>query len=372
MTEWALFTESSANVGGQELQCMQQMAAFEAAGFQAMLACRPGSRVEQVALARGLRCLPVAFRNSLHPPSVLSLRRWIRAHRPRLAICHSGHDSNVLAIAARLAGGARPFILRSRTYQPGKPAAWSYNHLADATMVPSRYLRDCLLANPAIRQERVRVVYPGIDFAGIDAAAGQPLPAGVEAWLAAGEGPVLVHAAMLRGEKGHPTLLQALHLLRERGVAARYLIAGEGPEEATIRARIVELGLQDRVWLAGVVSPVAPLLARADLVVMPSGYEPLGMSQLEALGLGVPVIASDTGGIPETISHGQTGLLVPPGDAAAWAEAIASALDDYPAMRRMAEQGRREVRARFSPARNLSQVLQLAGLVPAGKDDGYA
>jgi hypothetical protein len=170
-----LFTESSDNVGGQELQLMQQMRQMQSHGLRTILACRPGSRVEQAALQQGLSVLPVRFRNSLHVPSIAILRRWISQHQPRLAICHSGHDSNNLAIAARLVW-RRPFLLRSRTYQPGKPSAWSYNRLVDATMVPSHYLRDALLQNPAIRPERIHVVYPGIDFAGLDAAVDQAVP----------------------------------------------------------------------------------------------------------------------------------------------------------------------------------------------------
>jgi glycosyltransferase involved in cell wall biosynthesis len=78
---------------------------------------------------------------------------------------------------------------------------------------------------------------------------------------------------------------------------------------------------------------VAPLYRRADLLLMPSTYEPLGMSQIEALALHCPVLASNTGGIPETVIHGQTGTLVEAGNAQAWADAIASALDAMPQQR---------------------------------------
>lgn len=139
---------------------MQQMRVLRERGFRPVLACRPQSRVMEVACQRGLEVLPLRFRNSLHLPSILALHGWMRRHRPRLAICHSGHDSNNLAIAARLMGRGRPFLLRSRTYQPGKASAWSYNQLVDATMLPSAYLKRCLLENPAIRADKLHVVYP--------------------------------------------------------------------------------------------------------------------------------------------------------------------------------------------------------------------
>ena len=364
MTDCVLFTESSPNVGGQELQLMQQMRLLQARGLRAVLACRPGTRVEQVARAHGLEVFPVRFRNSIHLPSILRLRRWIQSNRPLAAICHSGHDSNNLALAARLVCH-RPRLLRSRTYQPGKPSAWPYNRLVDATMLPSEYLKNCLLQNPEILAHKLHVVYPGIDFAALDQAADQALPLELQTWLARESGPVLVHAAMLRGEKGHMTMLAALSLLTQSHPGLRYVIAGEGSEQARIKAEIERLGLQQRVLLAGVISPVAALLRHADLVVMPSSYEPLGMSQIEALGLGVPVLASHIGGIPETIQDGVTGMLVAPGDPQAWAESLTLALADMPAMRRMAAAGREDVRQRFAPESNLRQVLALTGIALA-------
>ena len=366
MRDWVLFTESSPNVGGQELQLMQQMRLLQESGFRPVLACRPQTRVMEVACQRGLEVLPLRFRNSAHLPSILALHAWMRRHRPRLAICHSGHDSNNLAIAARLLGRGRPFLLRSRTYQPGKASAWSYNQLVDATMLPSAYLKRCLLENPAIRGDKLHVVYPGIDFAALEQARTAALPLELERWLSAASGPVLLQAAMLRGEKGHRTVLAALALLKDKWPGARYLIAGEGPEQQAIAELTRQLGLQDKVLLAGVVSSVAALMARADLVLMPSSYEPLGMSQIEALGLGVPVIASDTGGIPETMSHGETGILVAPGDSAAWAAAIDQALSQPAMMRAWAQAGRDDVRSRFAPERNLRQILALSGLDAIG------
>lgn len=356
-----LFTESSPNVGGQELQLMQQMQQLAAAGYQPVLACRPGSRVEEVARQKGLSVLPVRFRNSVHLPSIAILRRWLATHRPRLAVCHSGHDSNNLAIAARLVR-QRPFLLRSRTYQPGKASAWSYNTLVDATMLPSHYLRDCLLQNPAIRADKLHVVYPGIDFERITRDAATALSPAVQQWRDAHPGPLLVQAAMLRGEKGHQTILEAMARLQPRWPQLRYIIAGEGPEAERLQAEIQRLGLGDQVLLAGMVQPVAALLARADLVLMPSSYEPLGMSQIEALSLAVPVLASRTGGIPETIHDGVTGLLLPPGDVAAWAAAIEQALSDPAAVQAQALAGQADVHRRFSPRSNTASLLALAGL----------
>jgi len=99
--------------------------------------------------------------------------------------------------------------------------------------------------------------------------------------------------------------------------------------------------------------------------LMPSTYEPLGMSQIEALALQRPVLASCTGGIPETVQDGITGVLVEPGSKTAWAEAIADALANMPQQSSMASAGRADVHKRFSPDSNLQQILALSGLTAA-------
>ena len=118
------------------------------------------------------------------------------------------------------------------------------------------------------------------------------------------------------------------------------------------------LGLLANVCFAGLVRELPPLYVRSELVVMPSFYEPLGMSQIEALGLGVPVVASRVGGIPETVHDRRTGLLAAPDDVEGWIEALSWALEHRAEMRAMAAAGRADVRERFE----LSKVLdELAG-----------
>ena len=109
----------------------------------------------------------------------------------------------------------------------------------------------------------------------------------------------------------------------------------------------------------GELSAVAPALRRAQLLVMPSLLEPLGMVQIEALGLGVPVIVSNVGGIPETVQHQQTGLIVTEATPEAWAEAMDYGLTHPQEMQRLAAAGQAQVRQQFSPQFNTQRLLQL-------------
>jgi glycosyltransferase involved in cell wall biosynthesis len=353
-----LFSESSPNLGGQELQLLQQMQAFKERGIKTHLLCQPNAKIATKAQQLGLTMTAIPFRNSMHFPSIRKVRQFLANLRPDALICHSGHDTNVCALAARLVRN-RPVILRSRTYQPGVPGSFSYNHLTDLTMVPSDALRRQILVNPHIIQEHIHVVYPGVAFEAIEAAATATLPPQLESWLNSHTGPLLVQVAMLRAEKGHLFMLEVINSLRVRYPGIRCVMAGEGEMYSSVESRIRQLDLTEHVYLAGMVNLVAPLVRRAEALVLPSTMEPLGMVQIEALALEVAVVANRIDGIPETIEDGVTGWLVQAGDIFAWQNALTEALDNPQIARQRARAGRLAVMAQFAINKNTDQILAL-------------
>ncbi|MBW0078300.1 glycosyltransferase, partial [Escherichia coli] len=94
-----LFTESSPDIGGQELQALAQMTALRKQGHSVLLACREKSKIATEARKIGHDVTFIPFRNSLHLPSIIRLRQVIREFRPDLVICHSGHDSNIAGLS---------------------------------------------------------------------------------------------------------------------------------------------------------------------------------------------------------------------------------------------------------------------------------
>jgi glycosyltransferase involved in cell wall biosynthesis len=211
------------------------------------------------------------------------------------------------------------------------------------TLVPSREMRERILRNPSIRPERIYILYPGLPFAEIASKARQPLPGIIEKWLVALPGRLLVHAAMPRAEKGHLFVLDVLPRLLPDFPDLRYVIARDGWERGAIQERISALKIEEHVLLAGMVHPDAALLKQAEMVIMPSLIEPLGLAQIEALNLGIPVAASHVGGIPETITHQKTGLLAEPDNSEAWQDAMTWGLNHPEQMQTMAAAGRTDV-----------------------------
>jgi len=148
--------------------------------------------------------------------------------------------------------------------------------------------------------------------------------------------PVLLMVSRLSHEKGHLDLLEALAILKTRGVAVHALIVGEGTERAAIEKSRDRLGLQEFVTLAGHDNDVKPYFAAADLYLMPSHSEGSPNALLEAMAGGIPAIASNVGGIPEMIVDGISGILLPPRNPEALANAIARLVENADEARRLA------------------------------------
>jgi glycosyltransferase involved in cell wall biosynthesis len=133
-----------------------------------------------------------------------------------------------------------------------------------------------------------------------------------------------------RRKKGYEVLVEAVPGVLEAFAEARFLWVGGEVDglQAEIEARLGALGCADRVVMAGRRSDVPRLLAAMDVFVLPSTFEGLGIVVAEAMASGLPVVASDVGGIPEVVTAGETGLLVPVGDAAALGAALRTVLGD--------------------------------------------
>jgi glycosyltransferase involved in cell wall biosynthesis len=143
-------------------------------------------------------------------------------------------------------------------------------------------------------------------------------------------------------------LLEAAASLKARGLYLKYQIAGDGPCRAQLEQLTRELGLRDEVRFLGFVADTAEFLTKIDLFVMPSLFEGLGVAALEAMAASKAVIATSAGGLVESVLDGITGLLVPPGDSMALAEAIAALVRAPSLASEMGRRGRERVMQHFT------------------------
>jgi glycosyltransferase involved in cell wall biosynthesis len=160
--------------------------------------------------------------------------------------------------------------------------------------------------------------------------------------------PRLVMVGRLQAPKDPLTFVRALATLRGQDFEA--VLVGEGPDRGAVEEEVRRLGIESAVQLLGERNDVPELLGTAEIFVLSTRSEGLPLSILEAMATGLPVIASDVGGVPELVIDGETGLLVPPGDPDALAAAIRRLLEDPPLAHRLGEAGRVRVAEHFDLA----------------------
>jgi colanic acid/amylovoran biosynthesis glycosyltransferase len=179
----------------------------------------------------------------------------------------------------------------------------------------------------------------------------QPAPVGAR--------PIVMCVARLSPEKGHAGLISAFARLVAEGLDAELELLGEGPDRVRIEEQIRTLGLSDRVRLHGQVpeDQVLRAMTRASVVVVSSFMEGLPVVLMEALAIGVPVIAPCVAGIPELVEHGVSGLTFPPGDWDRLTHALRQLLSDPALRERLAREGQRRVEADFFVERSLEPLV---------------
>ena len=169
--------------------------------------------------------------------------------------------------------------------------------------------------------------------------------------------PTLVMVARYEPQKDHEMLLEAMAELTH--LDWQLTLVGEGEREAAVRDRVAALGLAERVHLLSGKTDVAQLLLGSQIFVLATKFEAFPISILEAMRAGLPVVASDVGGIAEAVGHEETGLLVPADDRGAMRDALARLISD-PAMRcTLGEAGRARYLSRFTSDRMVEETLRV-------------
>ncbi|MBK8205857.1 MAG: N-acetyl-alpha-D-glucosaminyl L-malate synthase BshA [Planctomycetes bacterium] len=166
------------------------------------------------------------------------------------------------------------------------------------------------------------------------------------AHLAAADEKIVMHVSNFREVKRPRDVVQAF-ARGTRDIKARLVMVGDGPEVGAIRELVRELGIEGRVNMLGTYDAIWELLPQADLFFLPSEYESFGLSALEAMACGVPVVASNTGGLPEVVEHGVHGTLHKPGDVDAFAASIHALLRDDATRTRMGQAARERAETKF-------------------------
>ena len=371
----------SLGVGGAETLLVNLLPELQRQGDEVTLAVMRGPFDLRPALeAQGVRVVVLAARHRWNLlGAARELASLVRSGGHAVVHAHLYFPAVIVALSRRLglSRAAHVVSFHNLAYAPGvnKPGAGlRWRRWLAASLYPRGF--DAWLAvsaavashyQQALGLRGVEVLHNPIPKALSDrpgAAPADPAPA-------SGVFSVLVPGRLVR-EKGHADFLQALAQLRSAGRALSVTFAGHGPLREALSQSLRETGLGDGVSITGIL-PHAQLLdamAAADLVVVPSRFEGFGLTALEGMALGRPVIATTAGGLPEVIEHGVSGWLVPPQDPTQLAQAIARLMDDAPLRQRLGDAGRARALERFSLPVLTARLRDIYHRVAQARDQG--
>ena len=310
--------------------------------FDIRVACfhREGAWLPRVEASAPVDAFPI--RGFVRPTTIAqatTFARWCRRHRIRIVQTCDLY-ANVFALPAAALAGVPVRVGSRRELNPDKTGAQialqRQTYRAAHAIVANSLAAKAQLEREGVPENRVRVIPNGVS---VERFVPVPDVRPVQTF---------VTVANLRPEKAHEILLRAAALLVPSHPRLSFVIAGDGPRGAELRAMADRLGLADRVRFAGHVEDVPTLLAQAEAFVLPSTSEAFPNAAIEAMAAGLPVVASAVGGLLDLVDHGRTGVLVPPSDPSALAGAMASLVSDPARAARLGAAAREEVAHRYS------------------------
>ncbi|MBX7168647.1 MAG: glycosyltransferase family 4 protein [Pirellulales bacterium] len=364
-------------VGGAETVMARLAGEFQHQGAQVtVLTARWNPRWPETIDHRGVRVVRLAQPGLRFWGTWRYMRKldaWLSARRAQFDLVYVSmfkHDAYATLGAARRA--RFPVALRAEGAGLSGDMHWQLEArfgrrikqrcaTAGAFIAPSRAIQEELIA-AGYRRSRIHLIPNGVAVSADGettathraqrrAQARRELAQSNHELAFVGEAPLALYTGRLHEAKGLMDLVRAWPGVRERVPGACLWLAGEGPLRTALAAEIIEQGLAGAVVLAGSFDAVDDLLTAADVFVLPSYEEGMSVALLEALAAGLPVVASDIPGNRDLVEHETHGLLVAPGDAAGWVQAIAATVHDAEAAARRAAAARARVAAEFSLSR---------------------
>ena len=357
--------DSMAAAGGTELNAVRTAEALDRSRVRlTVFAMRPEGPMRARYAAAGVPVVAMPPVSTLVAPhtarQMWRLARLFRQQGVDVVHCHDVYTNWFAGLAARLAGVP---LLTSKRWIGGHRRHLRLSRVAyrlsRRVLANSEGVARTLVADDGVQRKRIVVVPNFVEDDAFAPASGEVQRAIRAAWSVPEGSPVVGCVARLRSEKGQATLLRAAARLRDQWPDLVVLLVGDGPEEAGLRALAAELGIADRVCFAGHQSNRPNPHQLFDVSVLASDHEGFPNTLVEAMAAGRPTVASDVGGVSDAVRHDETGLLVPPGDVAALAEALARLLADPRRAAKLGARGRAVARDQFTTEHVMARLLDV-------------
>jgi glycosyltransferase involved in cell wall biosynthesis len=355
------------SIGGAERDLIALLSRLDRRIWQPAMACPEAGPLREVALAQDVPTYPVNLPPWRKASSLMSRHAGVRRLHTLLADVQPAlvHVNDLWWVphTVRAVEGLSPRIpiiahVRQET-QPRKVSQYALDQVEYVVAVSHQVEQGVLTGG--VSSHQVRTHYSGVDCSVMassewshDIRAQHGVPR---------EALLLGTVANLLPLKGYEVMLDALPAILAAMPTVHYLVIGGGESEygTRLKAITVERGIAERVHFAGFQDSVASYLSALDLYVHPSLKEAFGLAVVEAMAMGKAVVATKTGGLPEVVAQGETGLLVPPGDPKSLAAAVVSLLEDKVRREQMGRSGKARAQERFSLDASVRHMEQLYG-----------
>ncbi len=356
-----LLIESSLNWGGQESRTLSEARWLNRHGHRAWIVCNPKSELFR---RSGSECIGLRLRASFDAAATAGILRLCREREIDVVHAHSPKDA-WLCYPLHLLGVP---VVRSRQITNPVKTKWSrsfvYRRGCAKIVASADCIRRDLIARNGVAPHRIAVVGEGVDTAQFN-----PNRQGAAFRREFGVSPdasLYGVVAMIRPEKGHAVFIAAARQMLATHPTARFAIIGEGTgnreTEHALRRQLRTAFGCDRsgpIFMTGYRNDAPTIMAALDVLVVPSTAEAQSLVVPQAFATGRAVIATNVGGLPELVQHGETGLLVTPGSPEDLATAMRRLADDRALRARLAHNGRAYACAHLAFDRKMDQTLAI-------------
>lgn len=332
--------------GGIESQVVTLSSALLKKGHNVIIGCPDEGQVKYNVNKLRLPTTAINVVNSGDLFAVSRIVKTIKRENIKIIIANLGKEYWPAAMAAKVSGVKLIFV-RHQLDKLKKSTAWLISRHVDKAVAVSQCVRDSLVNN-RIPSEKVAVIYNGIDLDKFKSTTINKSDIRME--LKIGKDDIVIgHAGKLDRGKGVFDLLQAMEKVNKKYPTARLILVGEGPAKNELEMLSEKLALKNKVVFAGLKRDMVQMYSVMDIFVLASTTrEAFGMALIEAMAMGIPVIGTKVGGIPEIIENGKNGILIQSGDSMALAEGIIQYIQDKDFAKKISIEGRKTVEEKFT------------------------
>ncbi|MBN1504897.1 MAG: glycosyltransferase family 4 protein [Candidatus Eisenbacteria bacterium] len=338
-----VFLDSGKEWRGGQYQVLNLGLELQRRGHELLLVCQKRTPLHLRAKEKGLPVEAVRMRGDLDFKAWVRVAGILRMFKPELLHAHTGRG-HAVGLGATFFQDVNAFVVTRRVGTPLRINVLNrvkYSRLVSCFVAISEHVAETLKL-AGVPPARIRVIPSGVRLEEFEVEGGETEVGRADGTLMRTVEPVVLNVGSLSKEKSQQDVLRVASVVARAVPSVRFLIAGDGPMRHRLERISRDLGVDSVVRLLGFREDVAALMRAASVFLFPSESEGLGSAALQAMAAGLPVVATDSGGIRDVVSHGETGFLFAKRDVASMADAVVKLLGDKDLADRMGANARRK------------------------------